>query len=108
MNELNFIKGKWIITKSVDDFTISAYFETSVRLYEVLHKYLNDILQLQITVWTEVYTYNCKIDTSVKNYIIFAEDHWVLRLDIILWNDTNVMLMWIIVLWELKLLLPKK
>lgn len=108
MNKINFIKGKWIVTKSIDDFTIIAHFEISNNLFLKLYEYLNKELILEVTIWTETYTYTSIIDTSQKGYLNHAVDHWVVRLDIKLKNLKNVMLMWIIVIWELKLLLPKK
>lgn len=105
MYQINFIKGKWLITKNVDDFVVSAYFEISTQLYEIIHKYLNKILQLKVNVWSESYTYDCNIDDSVKNYITYCWDHWVIRLDIHLKNLTNLILVWNIIAWDLFLII---
>lgn len=82
MNELIFIKGKGLITKSIDDFVVWGYFECSVPLYEQLHKQLNKVLTLQVELEWNMIELSCNINTDTKWYLQFIEDHWVVKLDI--------------------------
>lgn len=104
MYPIKFIKGKWIVTKSIDDFVITAYFEISTELYEKIHNYLDKVLQLNVKIWSESYSYDCNIDTSVRNYLTHCIDHAMIRLDIHMKNLTDVILVWNIIIWDLFLI----
>lgn len=104
MNKINFIKWKWLITKSIDDYVVTAYFEISIPLYEVIHKHIWEVLTLEVSLWDTKYNFNCYIDTSVKTYLTHCWDHAMLRLDIHLWNLASLMMVWVIITWELNLL----
>lgn len=107
MNKINFIKWKGLVTKSIDDYVVSAYFEISIPLYEQIHKHINEVLKLEVTIWDHVVTYDCNIDTSVKNYITHCWDHAMIRLDIHLKSLDNIILCWSLIVWDLTLLINK-
>lgn len=83
MTEINFIKGKWLITKNIEDLTVWGYFEIPVSLYEKIHKYINKPMNLVVEMWWVVNTFTCNVDTDTTWYLNFIEDHWVLKLSII-------------------------
>ena len=102
MNELTFIKWKGLITKSINDLVIWAWFECSVQLYEQLHKCIDKALTLSIEYnWTTI-ELNCNICRDTKTYLQFVEDHWIVRLDIIM---KDILLSWFILKWNIKLII---
>ena len=100
--EIDFIKWKWLITKSINDLVIWAWFEIPVWLYETLHKYINQVLILKIELDWESIELNCNVCRDTKTYLQFVDDHWIVRLDIIF---PNILLAWYILKWKIKLII---
>lgn len=102
MNELNFIKWKGLITKSINDWVVWAWFECSVILYEKLHKYIDKALTLSIEYnWTTI-ELDCNICTDNSTYLQFVKDHGVVKLDIIM---KDILLSWFIIAGNIKLII---
>lgn len=82
--EIEFIKWKNLITKSVDDLTLTGWFSCWIDLYSKLHLQLNKALTIKLEAdnWESI-ELKCNINTETKNYIWFVEDHWVFKLDIL-------------------------
>ena len=97
---MQFIKWKGIITKSIDDLVISAYFEVSSEIYYRLCKSINKVLYLDIELNWNVCRFNANINTEPKNYLMFVEDHWVVKLDILI---EDILLIWYIIKWNITL-----
>lgn len=91
--QIQFIKGKWLWTKSIEDLTITAFFEISKEMYEKAHKNINKILKLEVEYLEEKIELSCNICTDTKWYLSYHDDHWVLRLDITI---ENILLAWFI------------
>ena len=100
--EISFIKWKWLITKSINDLVIWAWFEIPVLLYETLHKYINHVLILKIELDWQSIELNCNVCRDTKTYLQFVDDHWIVRLDIIF---PNILLAWYILKWKIKLII---
>lgn len=100
MNDLIFVKWKCLITKSVDDSVITAWFECTVPMYEQLHRVINKPLELSIELNWESIELKCNINTDTKNYLWFIDDHWIVKLDIVL---PDILLTWYILKWNIKL-----
>lgn len=98
--DITFVKWKWLITKSIDDDVITGWFECWIDLYEKLHKALNKPLKLNIELDWLITELDCNICTDTRNYLSFVEDHWLVKLDIIIFN---IWLIWLILKWNLKL-----
>jgi len=100
--EIQFIKWKNLSTKSIDDLVVSAFFEINTAMYEIIHKHINKVLLLEIELkWNKI-ELNCNINTDTKWYISYSDDHWVLRLDIVLPDE---LLVWYILKWNIFLTL---
>ena len=104
MNELIFVKWKWLITKSIDDLVVWGYFECSKDLYYQLTNSINKVMIMKITLWENSIELNCNINTDTKSYLQFIEDHWLVKLDIIL---PDILLSGYILKWEIKLIINK-
>ncbi len=100
--EIDFIKWKWLITKSITDLVIGAWFEIPIWLYETLHKYISQVLILKIELDWQSIELNCNICRDTKTYLQFVEDHWIVRLDIIM---KDILLSWFILQWNIKLII---
>jgi hypothetical protein len=104
MYEINFIKWKWLITKSIDELIVWAWFEVSIQLYELLLKQVDKVMTLYIeSDWKEIQfdTYIC---TDTWTYLVFKWDHAIVRLDIVL---PSILLSSYILKWNIKLWLNK-
>lgn len=100
MHEINFIKGKGLITKNIENSCVWWYFEIPVSLYEKIHNYLNKPLTLSVSLNWITNEFNCNIDNDTTWYISFIEDHWVLKLNIVV---PDILLAGTIIKWILKL-----
>ena len=104
MNELIFVKWKWLITKSIDDLVVWGYFECTKELYYQLINCINKVMVMQITLEDNTIELNCNINTDTKSYLQFIEDHGLVKLDIIL---PHILLSGYILKWEIKLIINK-
>lgn len=105
MNQLKFVKGKWLITKSVDDLVVWGYFECSKELYYKLMDNINKVMTMKITLDNNSIELNCSINTDTKSYLQFIEDHWLVKLDIIV---PDILLSGYIIKWDINLFINKK
>ena len=94
MYPINFIKWKWLITKSIDDLVVWWWFELSLDLYEKIHKYVNKPLKLIAQYDWITEEFDCSICLDTKNHLQFVVDHWIVKLDIII---KNPLLIWYII-----------
>lgn len=83
MENLNFVKWKWLITKSIDNLVIWAWFECSIETYYILCKSINKVMTLSIELDSNIIELNCSINTDTNNYLSFQWTHWLVKLDII-------------------------
>jgi hypothetical protein len=104
MNDLNFVKGKWLITKNIDVFVISCWFECWVPLFEELLKCIDKSMKLSIDFWWTIVELDCNISKDTSNYLSFQWDHWLVKLDVIL---PDKLLLGYIVIWKINLIFNK-
>jgi hypothetical protein len=102
MNEIKFIKWKWLICKDIDNFNVWWYFEISESLWKKIPDHLNKTMTLNVKLWDTESDFICSVDTSTKSYLSFVKDHWILKLAILI---QDIELAWIILKWDLKLIL---
>lgn len=100
--QIKFIKWKNLLTKSINDLVVTAFFEISKDMYEKVHNYINKNLVLEIEYNWISKDFSCSICTDTKGYINWADDHWVLKLDIIL---EDILLCGFILKWNIFLTL---
>lgn len=100
-NELKFVKWKWLITKDIDDLVIWAWFECSIQLYEQLHKLIDKVLTMQVELDWNTIELKCSICRDTKSYLQFVDDHWLVRLDVIV---QDILLSWYIIKWNITLI----
>lgn len=100
--EIKFIKGKHLWTKSIDDLVVTWFFEISKDMYEKAHKCVNKVLTLDVEYNWLVNQFNCTICTDTRGYLTWADTHWVLKLDIVI---SDILLVWFILKWNIFLTL---
>jgi len=85
MEQIIYIKGKDIKTKSIDDSIVTCHFEISVKTYEKLHKHYDDVLTLLFTwEWIEDIEIKATFNKDWSNSLSYQWDHAMIKLDIIL------------------------
>jgi hypothetical protein len=91
--EIRFVKWKGLITKSIDDCIVWWHFEISTKLYEMIHKYVEKNLEIEIELnWNSILL-DASINTDTKNYLSYQWDHWLVKLDILI---KDILLAWYI------------
>lgn len=102
MNDLIFVKWKGLITKNIEDLVVWWWFETSRQLYYELCNSINKVLTMQVELEWNTIELKCSINTDTKSYLQFIEDHWLVKLDIIL---PDILLLCYIIKWNINLII---
>ena len=104
-SKIEFIKWKNLLTKSINDLVVGWWFECDIKLYEQLHKQVGAVLKLHMEYNWAIEIVDCMICTDTKTYLQFVDDHWIVRLDIII---KDILLSWFIIKADLYLELSTK
>lgn len=96
--EIELATWKWISTKDIKDRSVTIHFNVPNTLYDIIRRYDNKVLQLQIQEWEVNFELNCSLSTT-GSPISWHKDHWgLIKLDVIL---DDVMLIWYLLKWKI-------
>ena len=91
--EINYIKGKNLITKNLDENRIGGYFEVPDVCMPKLYESLNKVLTLSADYNWTVTEYDCNIDTDCRGYLNYDDWYWIVKLSIVI---PDILLIWTI------------
>lgn len=98
MNEVKFIKGKNIWTKS--EWCTTIWIETNETTFNILRLNRNSVFSISVLYLSFNNTLDCSISTEWSS-IIWKEDHGAFKIDIIWWDyiPPAVLTNWTITIW---------
>jgi len=74
--EIQLIVGKNISTKNIADNNVSIFVSIPTNLYNVIHKYVNKVLELHLTKWGTSFILNCNINNDGSTPIMYNAKEW--------------------------------
>ena len=105
MEQIAFVQGKWLSTKSVEDRVVSWHFEASLQTGIKMSKYINKPFTIKVKHNAREYSLNANINQEIRKPISLDEVSSIIKIDIFFEHEEFI---WDIILWELSINLWEK